>query len=86
MMTQKTQKNPLEYSCENCDFKCCNKKDFKRHLATEKHKMMTNDDTKMPENSANVENPINIDIFIKRNVQQKCITVMDNDTPSDLYI
>ena len=50
MMTQKTQKNPLEYSCEKCDFKCCNKKDFKRHLATEKHKMMTNDDTKMPEN------------------------------------
>ena len=50
MMTQKTQKNPLEYSCENCDFKCCNKKDFKRHLATEKHKMMTNDDTENPKN------------------------------------
>ena len=50
MMTQEAPKNPLEYSCENCYFKCCNKKDFKRHLATEKHKMMTNDDTKMPEN------------------------------------
>lgn len=50
MMTHKTPKNPLEYSCENCDFKCCNKKDFKRHLATEKHKMMTNVDDKMPEN------------------------------------
>ena len=44
MMTKKTPKNPLVFSCENCDFKCCNKKDFKRHLSTEKHKMMTNDD------------------------------------------
>ena len=44
MMTKKPQKTPLEFSCELCDFKCCNKKDFKRHLSTEKHKMMTNDD------------------------------------------
>ena len=44
MMTQ-APKTPLEYSCEKCDFKCCNK-DYKRHLATVKHKMMTNDDTK----------------------------------------
>ena len=51
MMTQEAPKNPLEYSCENCYFKCCNKKDFKRHLATEKHKMMTNDDTKTQKNA-----------------------------------
>ena len=49
-MTHKTPKNPLKYACEKCDFKCCNNKDFKRHLATNKPKMMTNDYTKVPEN------------------------------------
>jgi hypothetical protein len=32
-----TPKNPLCYFCENCDFKTCNKKDYKRHLQTKKH-------------------------------------------------
>ena len=42
----KNPKNPFEYICESCDFKCCNKKDYGRHLLTAKHKMMTNSDIK----------------------------------------
>ena len=32
------QKNPNEYTCELCDFNTVNKKDFNKHLATDKHK------------------------------------------------
>ena len=43
-MTKKSQKNPKNYLCEKCNFASCNLKDYNRHLATAKHKMMTNDD------------------------------------------
>jgi hypothetical protein len=33
-----TPKNPSIYSCILCDFKSCNKKDYSRHLQTQKHK------------------------------------------------
>ena len=32
-----TQKNAKEYHCEPCDFKCCNRFDYNRHLTTRKH-------------------------------------------------
>jgi len=47
-MTQKTPKTPIIYDCNYCEFVSCNKKDYKRHLSTRKHKMMTNDDAKKP--------------------------------------
>jgi len=37
-----TQKNPTLYLCEDCSFKCSNKKDYNRHLLTAKHKNRTN--------------------------------------------
>ena len=91
MMTQKTPKTPLEYSCEKCDFKCCNKKDYKRHLATDKHKMMTNDDTRMPENpkayicecGKSYKYRQGLSVHKKKCTAKNVITVMDNDTPSD---
>ena len=36
-----TQKNPTLYLCEDCSFKCSNKKDYNRHLLTAKHKNRT---------------------------------------------
>ena len=45
---EKTPKNPLFFSCEKCNFTCSNKKDYKRHLSTGKHKMITNDNEKTP--------------------------------------
>jgi hypothetical protein len=32
-----TQKNAKEYRCDICDYKCCNKYDYMRHLSTRKH-------------------------------------------------
>lgn len=32
-----TQKNEQIFVCEHCDFKCCNKFNFNRHLSTRKH-------------------------------------------------
>jgi hypothetical protein len=34
---QKGQKEPTEYHCEKCDFKCCKKYNWERHLLTSKH-------------------------------------------------
>ena len=36
----------INFSCEKCAFKCCNKQDYNRHLSTRKHIMMTNNDIK----------------------------------------
>ena len=41
-------KNPFKFICEKCDFKCSNKKDYKRHLLTNKHTMMTGNDVIYP--------------------------------------
>mgnify|MGYP001175823400 CR=1 FL=1 len=35
------KKTPTKYVCKNCDFSTSNKKDYNRHLATRKHKMIT---------------------------------------------
>lgn len=32
-----TQKTPINFECELCDFKCCYKRDYYRHLNTVKH-------------------------------------------------
>ena len=50
MLTNITPKNPLIFECIQCLFKCCNKKDYNRHILTRKHKMLTNVDK---ENSIN---------------------------------
>ena len=39
-----TPQKPLFFICENCSFKCCNKKDFSRHVLTDKHKKRSNTD------------------------------------------
>jgi hypothetical protein len=50
MDTKKPQKTPQIFRCTFCDFISCNKKDFGRHLSTQKHKTRQNDtnDTKNP--------------------------------------
>ena len=46
----KNPKNPFKYFCEFCDYNSSNKKDYNRHLLTDKHKIMTNDDKKSQKN------------------------------------
>ena len=45
MLTKKTQKNPKNFLCKLCGFVSSNIKDYKRHISTRKHKMLTNVDT-----------------------------------------
>lgn len=52
MLTSKPQKTPKIYACFFCDYISHNKKDFNRHIVTEKHnanKMLTH---------ANIKNPL----------------------------
>ena len=46
MANEKTKKNPNIFCCEHCDFNTCNKKDYTRHLLTDKHKRLTNTNEK----------------------------------------
>ena len=34
-----SQKKPKKYNCKYCDFITCDKKDYNRHLETNKHKL-----------------------------------------------
>ena len=37
-----SQKIPKNFACKVCDYNTCNKKDFTKHMATRKHKILTN--------------------------------------------
>jgi len=55
---KKLQKIANSLSCELCDYSCCKKSDFNKHLLSSKHqkknKMMTNDYTKIAEFAKNI--------------------------------
>ena len=51
MTTFFTQKNSKKYECISCDFKCCNKNDYNRHILTRKHKILSNTTEKNSKNS-----------------------------------
>jgi hypothetical protein len=42
MANEKSQKIPLYFICENCDYYTSNKKDYNKHLSTAKHSRLTN--------------------------------------------
>jgi hypothetical protein len=48
---KKNAENAEKFLCEKCDFKCSKASDFKRHLSTDKHKMVTNGNTATPEHN-----------------------------------
>jgi hypothetical protein len=43
---EKTQKNPIFFSCSVCDYNSQHKNDYYRHLLTRKHKILTNTNKK----------------------------------------
>ena len=45
-MTKKSQKEPIIFRCEQCDFSCSKIGNYNRHLLTRKHIMITNGDKK----------------------------------------
>ena len=52
----KIPKNPKQYCCKICDYNTCNKKDYKKHEETIKHKTIENP------NLAYIKNPTNQNI------------------------
>jgi len=50
--TEKTSKKILFFYCKNCDFKCCKKGDYNRHVMTLKHKLST-ESTKLHQITSN---------------------------------
>jgi hypothetical protein len=52
MTTNFTQKNSKYFECNICDFKCCNKNDFNRHILTRKHEILQNTTKKTQKNSS----------------------------------
>jgi hypothetical protein len=53
MTTNFTQKNSKYFECNICDFKCCNKNDYNRHILTRKHEILQNTTEKNVKNSSN---------------------------------
>jgi len=51
MTTFFTQKNSKYFECNFCNFKCCNKNDYSRHILTRKHKILSNTIEKDAKNS-----------------------------------
>ncbi len=48
MLTKKTPKSVFLFSCEKCDFECCKKSEWDRHLITRKHLLLTDLTPKNP--------------------------------------
>ena len=48
MLTNEEPKRARNFECDVCLFKCSKLGNFKRHLSTQKHKMLTNTDKKEP--------------------------------------
>ena len=53
MANQKNSKKTPLFVCESCDFKCCKQNEYKRHIETNKHKMLTDANKKTPKHESN---------------------------------
>ena len=70
--TEKNEKNETKYECISCDFKCCFKSDWLRHLSTRKHNISVNGNK--------------VEIFkIKKNEALKCVCGRIYTTNSGLW-
>jgi len=92
-----TPKKPQKFECLSCDFFTCNKKDFDRHVSTQKHQILTNDLQKTPKNPKKpqaLENLTNIcecgNIYKHRqslfNHKKKCILHKLNNSNTSINI
>ena len=43
MLTENSQNSQEVFSCDNCDYTCFRKSDYKKHLSTDKHQKNVND-------------------------------------------
>jgi len=60
MLHNNSHNSPKKFICETCDYKCCKKSDFEKHLLSIKHKSNENGDKCNLKFSKNVELTCNI--------------------------
>ena len=58
MANQKNTEKTPSFLCNICDFKCCRRGEYKRHIETIKHKMLTDANKKTPKNEIIIFNCI----------------------------
>jgi len=58
MANQKNTEKTPSFLCNICDFKCCRRAEYKRHIETIKHKMLTDANKKTPKNEIIIFNCI----------------------------
>jgi len=56
LVTKNEQKTSTNFFCEDCDYKCCKKYNWDRHLSTRKHKKVTKSEQKGAKNEQNEQN------------------------------
>ena len=87
MTYKKNSKKLQKFLCKICDFKCCNKQDYTRHLSTQKHKRLTNTDTNTSEKPLTYECECGKKYKHRQslfNHKIKCYQIVhDNDTEID---
>jgi hypothetical protein len=68
MITNITSKNTNNFICETCNFKCCKKGDWTRHLTTAKHLNLTSDNKNLHTFTSNSYSCTNCDKIYKSRV------------------
>jgi hypothetical protein len=53
MTDESNAENTHKFVCLNCDFKCCKKSDWNRHILTQKHIKLTDTDINTDANTSN---------------------------------
>jgi len=86
MLTNETPKNPKKFTCLCCDFTSSNKKDYTRHLSTDKHKMLTNTDTKISQNPKSFNCECGKKYKYRQSLsvhKKKCKFIIDEEEPKN---
>ena len=78
---KKRQKNAEKFVCEYCNFKCCKKSDWDRHILRPKHKKNENDNKN--DTNDNSKTPNDLSCLYKCECG-KDITYYDFDKPERL--
>ena len=89
MLTDFTSKNINYFICEFCDFKCCKKGDYKRHIATSKHINLTQSNTILHQNTS-THNCLNCNKNYKSRVglwnhKKKCTKIKNEENINDQF-
>ena len=87
---KRAQKGQIEYVCNKCDFKCCKKYSWERHLMTLKHFQVTKSEQEVTEKGQKGQKMLCENCgkaYISRNGlwkhKQKCNQELIKDEPSD---